>query len=173
MFLLTFLCSFVFNMAPAAPPVLPAHDYHVSKTNVRYVADKNQVQVEMHLFVEDLELDMAAAGAPEKLEIGTKYEKPDAARYLAAYLEKNFVVTWNGTDLPLEIVGYELAEDLHGLWIYQLADVDTAPENISVRNTLITDAYADQKNIVKIYKGQERSATLLMSKDRPTAEKQW
>lgn len=150
--------------------LLPAHDYHVSKTNVRYVAESNEVQVEMHLFVEDLELDMVAAGAPEKLEIGTEREHPETERYLTEYLKQNFVVNWNNNPLELEIVGYELADDLHGLWIYFLTEVDKAPTSIEVVNSLITETYADQKNIVKIFNGDKRSATLLMSKDRPEAE---
>lgn len=149
--------------------LLPAHDYHVSKTNVRYVADKEQVQVEMHVFVEDLEKDMVAAGAPELLEIGTKREHAEAERYLVNYLEKHFRITWNGETLPLEVVGYELADDLHGLWIYQVAAVDAGPAEVRVYNSLLTDTYPDQKNIVKLYNGEERSATLLMSKERPEA----
>lgn len=162
----------IFLLAPLLA-LLPSHDYHVSKTNVRYVVETGEVQVEMHLFVEDLELDMIAAGAPEKLEIGTKREHEEAGRYLDNYLTKHFTVEWNGTTLPLETVGYELADDLHGLWIYQLTTVDKAPTNISINNSLITATYADQKNIVKIYNGEARSATLLMSKDRPEAEHEW
>ncbi len=150
--------------------LLPVHDYHVSKTNVRYVAESNEVQVEMHLFVEDLELDMVAAGAPEKLEIGTEREHPEAEKHLTAYLQKNFIVNWNGKNLAPEIIGYELADDLHGLWIYLVTNVDQAPTTIAVTNSLITGTYADQKNIVKIFNGDKRSATLLMSKDRPEAQ---
>jgi hypothetical protein len=148
---------------------LPVHEYHVSKSNVRYVTETGQVQVEMHVFVEDLEEDMAAAGAPETLEIGTKREHADAERYLTTYLKKHFQITWNGEDLPLTLVGYELADDLHGLWIYQVAEAVIAPTEVNIANSLMTGVFADQKNIVKLYNGQERSATLLMSKDRPTA----
>lgn len=162
MLLLTILLSLL-----AAP--LPVHEYHVSKSNVRYVAETGQVQVEMHVFVEDLEADMAGAGAPQSLEIGTKREHADAERYLTTYLEKHFQLEWNGEDLPLTIVGYELADDLHGLWIYQLAEAVTAPAEVSIVNSMMTGVFADQKNIVKLYNGEERSATLLMSKDRPTA----
>jgi hypothetical protein len=150
--------------------LLPAHDYHVSKTNIRYVAEQGEVQVEMHLFVEDLELDMVASGAPEKLEIGTKREHPEAKSALEKYLQQHFIITWNGEDLPLNMVGYELADDLHGLWIYFLTEVDEGPSTITVTNSLITGTYADQKNIVKLFNGDQRSATLLMSKDRPEAE---
>lgn len=163
MLLLTILLS----LFPASPPV---HDYHVSKTNVRYSAEREQVQVEMHLFVEDLEKDMAAAGAPEGLEIGTKREAADADRYVINYLQKNFRVHWNGVELPLEVVGYELADDLHGLWIYLASPTEEPPVEVNITNTLITGVYADQKNIVKLYNGEKRSATLLMSKDRPNAE---
>lgn len=158
-----------FPLLLALLALLPAHEYHVSKTNVRYVAERQQVQVEMHLFVEDMELDMMASGAPDKLEIGTKKEHTDAKRYLETYLQQHFVINWNGQPLDLDIVGYELADDLHGLWIYLLAEELPAPEKVKVTNSLITATYADQKNIVKFFNGSERSATLLMSKDRPEA----
>jgi hypothetical protein len=149
--------------------LLPAHEYHVSKTNVRYVAEKEVIQIEMHLFVDDLEKDMVASGAPEALEIGTKRQHEDAERYLLNYLEKHFNINWNGEDLPLEVVGYELADDLHGLWIYMLTDADAGPSEVVINSTLLTGTYADQKNIVKLYNGDKRSATLLMSKDQPMA----
>lgn len=150
----------------AAPPV---HDYHVSKTNVRYVTETGQVQVEMHLFVDDMEADMMAAGAPDNLETGTQQEHPEAERYVSSYLDRHFIVSWNGERLPLELVGYELADDLHGLWLYLAAPAPTAPTAVAVDNTLLTATYPDQKNIVKFFVGEERSATLLLSKDRPRA----
>ncbi len=160
------------SLTPLPPYSLPSppHDYHVSKTNVRYVAEKSQVQVEMHVFVDDIEKDMAASGAPESMEIGTKRQHEDAERYLTTYLGKNFRINWNGEVLPLEIIGYELADDLHGLWVYLASPTDAPPVEVTIANTLITGVYPDQKNIVKIYNGTERSATLLMSKDRPRAE---
>ncbi|MCX8212859.1 MAG: hypothetical protein OTI34_17540 [Lewinella sp.] len=164
MLLLTILLSLL-----SSPVSAPAHDYHVSKTNVRYAADKAQVQVEMHVFADDLEKDMVASGAAEPLEIGTKRQHEDAERYLITYLKKNFRIKWNGEELPLEIAGYELADDLHGLWIYFSAPVEDPPVEVTITNTMMTGIYPDQKNIVKIYNGTERSATLLMSKDRPQA----
>lgn len=151
-------------------PGAPAHEYHISKTNVRYVAEQEQVQIEMHLFVEDLEKDMMAGGAPKKLEIGTEIEHPQAADLLKAYLDQQFLITWNEEPLPLTIVGYELEDDLHGLWIYLSSEGVPAPEAVEVTTTLLTETYPDQKNIVKIYNGAERGATLLMSRQRTSAE---
>ena len=146
----------------------PVHDYHVSKTNVRYVADRNQLQVEMQVFVDDLEAAMEDAGAP-RLRIGTPDEHADARRYLTAYLEKHFRITWNGTDLPVDLVGYELEDDMHGFWLYLAADEVSDPDGISVENSVLTEYYADQRNIVKLFDGQRRVATLLMDRNKPVS----
>ncbi|MCP9236618.1 DUF6702 family protein [Lewinella sp. JB7] len=146
----------------AAPPV---HDYHVSKTNVRYVAAKQQVQVEMHVFVDDLEAAMREAGAPV-LQLGTDEELGDSERYVTAYLDKHFKVEWNGSLLDIGMVGWELEDDMHGLWIYLVGESADPPRNVTVQNSVLTEHYADQKNIVKLYNGVERLGTLLMDRDR-------
>ncbi|WP_116126050.1 DUF6702 family protein [Lewinella sp. IMCC34183] len=157
------LIAFLLCFAP------PVHDYHVSKTNVRYVADRTQVQVEMQVFVEDLELAIADAGGPA-LEIGTPDEHAETERYLTAYLDRHFGINWNGSALPVQLVGYELEDDMHGLWIYLSAEEVTGPEGITVENSVLTEYYADQKNIVKLFNGKERLATLLMDRNRPAGK---
>ncbi len=147
-----------------APPV---HDYHVSKTNVRYVADRAQVQVEMQVFVDDLEAAIAEAGGPA-LELGTPEENEEAERYLTSYLDKHFSIRWNGEPIAVSMAGYELEDDMHGLWIYLSAEDVPDPEGITVENSVLTEYYADQKNIVKLFNGKERLATLLMDRNRPT-----
>ena len=147
----------------------PAHDYHVSKTNVRYVADREQVQVEMQVFVEDLEAAVQDAGGPD-LQLGTPDEHAEADRYLMAYLEEHFSIGWNDRALPVSLVGYELEDDMHGLWIYLAAEGVGSPEDITVENSVLTEYYADQKNIVKLFNGKERLATLLMDRNRPSGE---
>ncbi len=143
----------------------PAHDYHVSKTNVRYVADRSQVQVEMQVFVDDLEAALQDAGAPA-LELGTEDEHADSERYLINYLAKHFRIEWNGAEVPTNFVGWELDDDMHGLWLYLAAEGMEAPEEVTVENSVLTEFYADQKNIVKLFNGKERMATLLMDRDK-------
>ena len=154
----------------ATTATTPAHEYHISKTNLRYVAEREQMQVEMHLFVDDLEKDMVSYGAPDNLELGTKIQHEEAERYLKQYLDRHFRVTLDATRLPLGIVGYELEDDLHGFWVYLAAEDVPAPTKISVNNSLLTETFPDQKNIVKIFSGEVRGATLLMSKARTAGE---
>ncbi len=156
---MTLLLTLLLFFAP------PAHDYHVSKTNVRYVAERNQVQVEMQVFVDDLEAALQDAGAPA-LELGTEDEDPDSERYLISYLDKHFSIEWNGQPVSTSFVGWELDDDMHGLWIYLAAEGLKAPEEVTVENSVLTEFYADQKNIVKLFNGKQRMATLLMDRDK-------
>ncbi len=124
------------------------------------------MQVEIHVFAEDLEKDMVAYGAPEDLELGTEIQHPDAEALLERYLGEHFEINWNDMPLSLTVVGYELEDDLHGLWIYLSAEKVSAPDSVRVYNSLMVETFTDQQNIVKIYRGEERGATLLMNKAR-------
>ncbi|CAH0999137.1 hypothetical protein LEM8419_00433 [Neolewinella maritima] len=161
--LLLVLCFSAAVPPPALVGPAPTHDYHVSKTNVRYVAERRQVQVEMHVFVDDLELAMQDAGAPA-LELGSEEEHPESERFLTAYLDKHFGIDWNGRPLPVQLVGWELEDDLHGLWIYLAADEVAPADAVRIQNSVLTEYYADQKNIVKVYADEARLGTLLMSR---------
>lgn len=148
----------------------PAHEFHVSTTNVDYAPDREQVQITMHIFIDDLELALIAAGAP-KLYIGTPDEMQQTSQHLSRYLEKNFRLTWNGQYLPTGLLGYEVSEDMQALYIYLSGNTQQPMRQIQVENTVLTEIYDDQKNIVKV-KGEQgkKRTTFLLSRDRPAAE---
>lgn len=153
-----FLATFLF----------PTHQFHVSKATLRYVAEREQIQLELHVFLDDLEKALEDAGAP-KLYIGTKDEMPQAPRHIAAYLEKHFKLTWNGNPLPVGMLGYELSDDLQALWIYAQAKTREDLQSISIQNSILTEVFSDQKNIVKVEAG-DKTTTLLTSHDRTEAK---
>lgn len=144
------------------------HDFHISKTTIRFIAEREQVQIEMHVFLDDLELALSEAGAP-KLYIGTEDEMPQTAEVIARYLEKHFELSWNGGPIPVGMLGFELSDDLQALWIYLQAKTTASPQSIAVRNTVITEIYEDQRNLVKLV-GGDKETTLLLSRDRPSAQ---
>ncbi|MEL6142402.1 MAG: DUF6702 family protein [Bacteroidota bacterium] len=146
-------------------PFLPNHDFHISKTTIRYVAEREQVQVEMHIFLDDLEIALEEAGSP-KLYIGTELEMQQTGATIASYLEKHFTLTWNGQPLPVGFLGYELSDDLQALWIYLQAKTREDLQSISVQNTILTEIYDDQKNLVKVV-ANSKETTLLLSRDTP------
>ncbi len=145
---------------------MPRHDFHVSTTDIEYMADREQVQIVMHLFIDDLELALQRAGAP-KLLIGTPNELPQTGQHLSNYLEKNFRLYWNGDYLPTGMLGYEMSDDMQALWVYLQANTAMDMKSIEVQNSVLTEIYEDQKNIVKVTSAQaKKRATFLLSKDR-------
>lgn len=146
----------------------PIHEFHVSKTNVRYVADREQIQVEMHVFLDDLEKALSEVGAPN-LYIGTKEELPQTPQVILRYLNNHFKINWNGQEIPNQLLGYEMSDDLQALWIYLAADSKEAPENVTIQNTVLTEVFSDQRNMVKVFAGEE-SITLLTSLESTKAK---
>ncbi|NJO87012.1 MAG: hypothetical protein HC821_02985 [Lewinella sp.] len=143
----------------------------MSKTNLRMVVEKKQLQVEMHLFLDDLTQALAAAGAPD-LRLGTEREVAGASQFLDRYLRRHFQIQWNGRTLDIELVGYEPSDDLQALWVYYVAEVTEAPSQLRVMNRMLTDLFADQRNLTKLL-GGPRELTLLTSRDQPTAQHQF
>lgn len=143
------------------------HEFHISKTVLRHAPDREQLQVEMHIFIDDLELALEDAGAP-RLYIGTAKELPQTGRHIAAYLEKHFAVEWNGKTLPMGVLGYEISDDLQSVWVYLAGDLKASMERVVIRQTVLTETYNDQRNIVVLF-ASGRSFTLLTDRDHPDA----
>jgi len=85
---------------------------------------------------------------------------------IARYLEKHFKLTWNGKELPVGFLGYEMSDDLQALWIYLAANTREELQTISVQQTVLTEVFSDQRNLVKVA-ANGRETTLLLSKDKP------
>ncbi len=102
-----------------------------------------------------------------RLYLGTEREAGEARAMLENYLGKHFSIEWNGEQLAPELFGWELADDLHGLWLYLAVPVREGPREVTIQNTVLTEHYADQKNIVKLFEASTRRATLLLSRNQP------
>lgn len=144
------------------------HEFHISKMLVAYAPDEQTLQVSTHIFIDDLELALREGGAP-KLRLATEYEHPEAEDYLQAYLRRELAFIADGRELDYTVLGRELSEDLAALWIYVEVPLDKLPKELEIRNAILTDIYADQKNIVKYSGATGNSATLLMQRGSTVA----
>lgn len=154
-------------LAPAASA--PAHDFHFSRTVVRYLADRQEVQVEMQLFIDDLELALTEAGAPT-LHLGTELEDADTDRYLAAYFDKHFKLFWDGEELAREMIGFEPSDDMQALWVYFVASAEEAPVKLRILNSCLTEIYTDQRNLVQVNLGDSGKANYLLHSGKTVEE---
>lgn len=123
------------------------HDFHMSKSEIRYVSEKNTIELSIHIFIDDLELTLADFGV-EGLNIGTDNESIEANKYISEYLASTLQLNCNDAKLQFEWVGKELSEDLMAIWCYLQISEANQCQNITIENTILTEKYDDQKNIV-------------------------
>ncbi len=151
--------------------LLPAtrHDFHMSKGLIEYQAAEQSLQMTFHVFIDDLELALEQAGAP-KLYLGTEREAAQADDYLKKYLQKHFQLTLNGKPVAYTFLGKEISKDLSAFWLYLEAAPVPAPQRLEVRYDVLTEVYADQKNLINLKGPGGKTGVLLLDRSRPSDE---
>ncbi len=126
-----------------APPAAAAHNFHVSYGRMAVQGQSATLQV--RFFRDDLEEALKAATGAGSYRVEAT---PAVDAVFLAYLRKHLVVTAGGQVLEARVVGSGEENDM---WWYRLQY--SAPSELrtfSIRNTLLFDAFDDQRNIFKV-----------------------
>ncbi|MCB0639923.1 MAG: hypothetical protein KDC54_25045 [Lewinella sp.] len=142
---LSFLSSlFLLVSGPAV-----AHDFHISRTKVEYVQPRQELQLTLHVFIDDLEEGLRRQGH-DALHLGTEREAAEADRYIQAYVQQNLQLSLEGVRIQYQWLGKEVSEDLSAFYVYLLVEEVPTPHRLLVRNSLLMEIYDDQQNIVQL-----------------------
>jgi hypothetical protein len=125
------------------------HDFHVSKAQVDIQTASREVQITLHIFLDDLEDALAQRGQTQ-LFLGTQKEKADAEEQLLIYLKDQFGLRSEDLDLEFELIGKEMSEDLAAIWCYLLVSEVPEIRQVVVRNEILMELYDDQKNLIHV-----------------------
>ena len=122
---------------------LAAHPLHLSITNILY--ENGKLNIQMKSFRDDWEVGyFHYKGKQVDFNDPIQREKP----WFKEYLNKSFRIA-SGKDMPallLEIDSISLDED--AMTILMHAVVPASPNSLYIYNTLLTDIYPDQSNLV-------------------------
>lgn len=167
--LLYFLLSFLFSASLFSKerplPIDYPHEFHLSKCQIDFNQEEQALQISFHMFIDDLEEALRNQGA-DKLYIGTEKESKHAEQHLFKYLQKCFKLSVNGKALDYIFIGKEPSEDLQAIWCYlEITGIEKV-ESILVENTVITEIYDDQKNIVHIKMPNKKQGYLILEKGK-------
>ena len=131
------------------------HEYHSSIAEIRYIANKQVIQVTLRLFNDDLE-----AGMKKHLGLKTilldntkKYEQA-----ISEYAFANFQIQ-NAKKLLVKgtYIGKEQKDEY--MTVYMEFPAKGFSSKWQVRNLILTEVYNDQNNIVNFFQGDaSRSA---------------
>ena len=124
------------------------HKFYVSLTELRYNAQSERFEVSMRIFPDDLDRALLErSGIHTQLATELEHEKADSL--LKTYLLEIFSLHADGIDTALSYLGKEPESD--AIWCYLESGPVSAPQEISVRNELLTEIFPDQVNIVQVY----------------------
>ena len=146
------------------------HDFHMAKTEVTINQGKQRYEITQFVFLDDLQEALTANGHP-KLNLCTPEESDSANGYIIDYLQDHFTLSTDEVVLDsAQWIGKEISEDLAGVYIYYAyPSEDVEPKQLNVKNTIFTEIFDDQKNLVYITHADGTKDYLMLS-NRDTEE---
>ena len=125
------------------------HAFHFTKTEITFDEKNKSLNMTLHIFIDDLEKALQHTGK-EKLFIGTEKENATANQEIENYLQKNFFLDIDNKKVNYNWVGKETAKDMQAIYIYLSVEKTKNFKQIRFNNTLLTEIFPDQKNIVQL-----------------------
>lgn len=127
--------------------LLPAHDFHLSLTEIVHNEEANTMEVSVKLFTDDLIVVLQQAGAP-KMEIGTDNEPPQANELVESYLRNHLRVLLNDKSVEFKYLGKQA--ELDATWCFLEISGIRKIRSIRVENSIMLEAFDDQTNMVNL-----------------------
>ena len=131
---------------------------------MEYEVDKSRVTAISRVFTDDLE-ETLKQRYDVQLALGTEDEDPKATYYISRYVEQKLVVEINNKPLEFDFVGFTFQNDQIVL-LSEFSLISSDNLEIKVINTLITDRYSEQQNLVH-FRMNKRKQSEVLTKDRP------
>lgn len=141
------------------------HPIHISVTEIEYNEKVKALQIITRIFIDDLESAVRSRTQQPELDILHPPKGLTTEELLSGYLKDHFKIKLDGKDQKMNFLGYE-EENFAFVCYIEIENVKDF-KVAEVTNTVITDLYDDQSNLVHItYKGPIKSTRLM--RDKPS-----
>jgi len=134
------------------------HEFYVSLTEIRYNTQTESFEVSMRIFPDDLDRALLERTSIHT-QLASELEHEEADSLLMVYLLEKFTMVVNGEELTLNYLGKE--PESNAIWCYLESSKISIPETITVRNTILTELFPDQVNIIQVYHEKWNKGMLL------------
>ncbi len=141
-----------------------AHPFKASICEINYNAETEHLEITLKLFTDDLE-ECVRDRARKSLYLDTEKELPSAGFVINDYIQSDFRIVLNGKQVSLDYLGKE--HEPGTTWCYFESTEGSYPSELSVYNSIMTELYPTQSNIVHVQVGKKRKS-LLLGPERPS-----
>ena len=135
------------------------HDYYLSTTKVRWVPQKQQLQLTSRFFLEDIEALMQEQ-VDAKIQFAPDTNKEAIDVFVEEFYRTNIAVKLDGTQQPLTYLGREYQDDL--LVVYaELTPIVKDVQSIEIDAQFLTEFLPTQQNIFHLSSPVSKKSFLL------------
>jgi hypothetical protein len=149
-FLLLFAVLFLSSFA--------VHKFYVSVTQIDYVTSKKRVEITSRIFIDDLEKALTKK-YNKKVNLTSTKELPEAEELIKSYLKEKIKISINKKPQNIEFLAREVEGDV--LILYTKIAISKKINTFEIYNSLLTEVYTDQQNIVHTNINSNKKSILL------------
>lgn len=130
------------------------HKYYVSITEAAYNTTTQTFELSIKFIGHDLEKALSESGVPP-LYLGTEKELANANEFLEKYIEKKIHFVVDDKSLAFKFIGKEINNDDFIYCFLESKKIEN-PTKITIKNTLLTELFPEQKNAVYLTIGNKQ-----------------
>ncbi|WP_313808452.1 DUF6702 family protein [Flavobacterium sp.] len=142
------------------------HKFYVAIYQVNYEPKKKELQITTRIFIDDLEKALETR-FHKKIYLATSKEIPQTDDLIKSYLSEKFRISVNSSSKSLKFLGKETEDNV--LICYLTTPVLEKINTISIHNSVLTETYDEQQNIVH-FKVNGNKKTVLMTDSEPDGQ---
>ncbi|MEP0263875.1 DUF6702 family protein [Dokdonia sp.] len=121
------------------------HKYYLSVTDITYDEEAASLQIITRVFYDDLE-DVLRERYDEKIIVDATADQKKLDTYIKKYLTRKMKISINGEEGVLTYLGKEYEDDYVVCYI-EVTEISSL-QTIEIENTILMDAFSEQKNMV-------------------------
>ncbi|WP_177730047.1 DUF6702 family protein [Flavobacterium inviolabile] len=134
------------------------HKFYVSIFQMNYVPEKKTMQITARIFTDDLEKALEKK-SKKKIYLATPKEAPETEELLKKYLAEKVRIKINNTEKTIRFLGRETEDDVE--ICYLTVPVSEKINTLEVYNTVLTEIFPDQQNIIHTSVNSNKKSLLL------------
>ena len=137
LFVLLFLTTSAFTL----------HKFYMALYQINYAPEKKMLQITSRVFIDDLNTTLEKK-CNKKFNLGSEKESAEESILVREYLAKHFSIKVNNQSKPMNFLSKELDDDV--LVCYWNIKGISKINSLEIHNTVLTDLFPEQKNLVHI-----------------------
>jgi len=135
-----------------------AHKFYVAIYKIDYVPEKKMLQITTRIFLDDMNAALLKKYKKTTL-LGESSESAEDVEFMKKYITEHFSIQVNGQKRPYNFHSKELENNVL-ICYFSIKDV-TKIKSLIVTNTILTEVYPEQQNIIQTNVSGKKQSLLL------------